>query len=627
MIFIDLTLRRCRPFRLPKRFTPPAAAAVIGLLAFPAMAQVNVFPGGGGVASSAQHTARVTLGQGIMGPAAGTAYSASVGFQSIQDWQVPTGSLPAASATAGAGALVTALIQDDGEVTAATLFYRVGGAVGFTPIALELTDASAGRWSAVIPAQHITSRGVQYYVTASDGIHVSYLPAGAPGVLANLSIALNNHPVFATTAGQYGMYSLPMAAADASPSVVFSQLGSYDPTKWRFGIYSAVDDGYREGAAAGSCSPGQGFWLITKNSQSITATGTTTPLTNSVTLALQPGFNQIANPYDFAINWSDVFADNNVENYLYGWNGTGYDSFSHTTMSPGRGYWVVANTKSAALTFRPLPADTDKSLPSLSPELLAADEEGWSINAVLTAGEFIDGNNRFGMRPLATSDRDAFDFLDAPPPPGEYAAISLLAGDGRRLLSDYRDPLSAGETWDLVLRSNQTGTPYRIDFRADRALPTGWQLVAIDPTGLDEVDLTSGGAVTGQVGAGEFARAWRLAAGDESYLAEARDQAATDYNLSVTSFALRPPCPNPFGSGQGTRIAFAAPRATVATLRVFDLRGRVVKTLHDGAVEQGVYRFDWNGSDDAGRRAAAGVYFLRLKTPETNLIRKVLYVR
>ena len=602
-------------------------AAVFGLFACAAGAQVNVFPGGGGQATSSQHTARVTLGQTIGGPATGIGYTASGGFQSVLDWQAPSGTLPPASVSSGSGAQITALLHDDGTVLAATLFYRVGGQADFTMLEMDLDDPGTGEWMVTIPAADITSKGVQYYITASDGVHLSYFPTGAPANLANLTVALTDHPVITSTAGKYGMYGLPMVAADGRPLQVFQQLGSYDPKTWRFGIYSPADEDYLEGSAAPDCDPGQGFWLITKNARTIHATGTNTPLQDSVELTLGAGFNQIANPYDFPINWNDVHPDYDVDNYLYAWNGTGYDSFSHTILEPGQGYWVFSNAKKKTLSFPPSPAGGDKALPVLSPEILASSEEGWSFNAVLTAGELTDGNNRFGLRDGATADRDRFDFLDAPPPPGDHASLSLLMEDGRRLLSDYRDPASGGETWDLLLSSNMGGTEFRVDFQPDRELPAGWRLLAIDMIDLREVDLSEGGTLIGEIGSGDFARSWRLAAGDEAFLADARDETQTVFNQGITRFSLRPAYPNPFGGGNGTLVAFTVPRATTAALRVYDLRGRVVKTLFNGAVDQGMYKFDWRGRDDDGRRTASGIYFLRLTTPETNLIRKVMFVR
>lgn len=67
--------------------------------------------------------------------------------------------------------------------------------------------------------------------------------------------------------------------------------------------------------------------------------------------------------------------------------------------------------------------------------------------------------------------------------------------------------------------------------------------------------------------------------------------------------------PNPFNPQTTVRLAMA--RAGAATVQVFDVRGRRVRTLLDGAVEAGRHDLVWDGTDDAGRAVSSGVYFVR----------------
>jgi hypothetical protein len=61
----------------------------------------------------------------------------------------------------------------------------------------------------------------------------------------------------------------------------------------------------------------------------------------------------------------------------------------------------------------------------------------------------------------------------------------------------------------------------------------------------------------------------------------------------------------------------------VGAVRVYDLAGRLVKTLWDGPLADAV---SWHLDDDAGRRVANGVYFVNLKTVSRNAIVKVIVV-
>jgi flagellar basal-body rod modification protein FlgD len=44
--------------------------------------------------------------------------------------------------------------------------------------------------------------------------------------------------------------------------------------------------------------------------------------------------------------------------------------------------------------------------------------------------------------------------------------------------------------------------------------------------------------------------------------------------------------------------------------RLYDARGRIVRTLQDATMPAGRYRLSWDGRDASGRSVAAGVYFL-----------------
>ncbi|HMB70748.1 MAG TPA: S8 family serine peptidase [bacterium] len=86
---------------------------------------------------------------------------------------------------------------------------------------------------------------------------------------------------------------------------------------------------------------------------------------------------------------------------------------------------------------------------------------------------------------------------------------------------------------------------------------------------------------------------------------------------------LHPPSPSPFRAV--TTVRLAAPERAEARVEVYDVNGRRVRTLLDRTVPPGDYRLLWDGRDDAGRPAAAGVYFVRLTAPGvTKTVRGVL---
>jgi len=78
-------------------------------------------------------------------------------------------------------------------------------------------------------------------------------------------------------------------------------------------------------------------------------------------------------------------------------------------------------------------------------------------------------------------------------------------------------------------------------------------------------------------------------------------------------FRILYPSPNPFQDE--TRVQFNLPEAMRVTADVWSVSGRRVKTLLDHELQdRGIRELLWTGDDDAGRRAAAGIYFVRVAT-------------
>lgn len=74
-------------------------------------------------------------------------------------------------------------------------------------------------------------------------------------------------------------------------------------------------------------------------------------------------------------------------------------------------------------------------------------------------------------------------------------------------------------------------------------------------------------------------------------------------------------------------IAYRTERPGRVRVRVFDTRGALVRTVEDRDAPAGEQRARWDGRDDAGGRAATGVYFFRIQTADGVAIRKVTFLR
>lgn len=83
-------------------------------------------------------------------------------------------------------------------------------------------------------------------------------------------------------------------------------------------------------------------------------------------------------------------------------------------------------------------------------------------------------------------------------------------------------------------------------------------------------------------------------------------------NLAGSAVRLLQNSPNPFNPM--TRITFANSKAGNVELRIFNVRGELVKTLAKQWFPQGEHTLTWDGSSDSGSRASSGMYYAQVKT-------------
>lgn len=93
---------------------------------------------------------------------------------------------------------------------------------------------------------------------------------------------------------------------------------------------------------------------------------------------------------------------------------------------------------------------------------------------------------------------------------------------------------------------------------------------------------------------------------------------------------LLPNYPNPFNPL--TRVPFELSLGDddiPVTLKILDLRGRIVSTLVDGLLYSPGQRYEvtWNGTDNSGRHQPSGTYLVHLRAGATEQIRTLTMVK
>ena len=216
-----------------------------------------------------------------------------------------------------------------------------------------------------------------------------------------------------------------------------------------------------------------------------------------------------------------------------------------------------------------------------------------------------------------------------------------------------------------------TGCPQgllRIQYRsAGSGGATVWHDIATHRSGVARFDVDGDGVLElGDVGA--FSAAYGLCEGDPAYNTCADIDASGCVNLSdLSKFAiaynggcsgtaiepevaaalaalrsgggnphpgpveselpigLAAPRPNP--ATHATDISFSTATAGPTEVAVYDVNGRVVLTLVSGHQPAGARTVSWNGRDDTGKRVSAGIYFIRLKSPTLDQVRKLTWLQ
>ena len=85
--------------------------------------------------------------------------------------------------------------------------------------------------------------------------------------------------------------------------------------------------------------------------------------------------------------------------------------------------------------------------------------------------------------------------------------------------------------------------------------------------------------------------------------------------------------PNPFNPTTTIEYAIPAGISEQVSLKVYDLRGALVRTLVDEVYDPGTYSAMWDGTDDTGNKVSSGVYIYRLQAGKFTKSNRMLLVK
>ena len=93
----------------------------------------------------------------------------------------------------------------------------------------------------------------------------------------------------------------------------------------------------------------------------------------------------------------------------------------------------------------------------------------------------------------------------------------------------------------------------------------------------------------------------------------------------IKSFKLLQNYPNPFNPS--TSIEYEIPKSGGVEISIYDLNGRLVKTLVQENQQQGRHQVIWDGLDKSNQKVVSSFYIYSIKFDNTTLSKKMVLIK
>ena len=95
--------------------------------------------------------------------------------------------------------------------------------------------------------------------------------------------------------------------------------------------------------------------------------------------------------------------------------------------------------------------------------------------------------------------------------------------------------------------------------------------------------------------------------------------------MRVSRVIALPNIPDPFNPS--TQIRYVLPSASEVSVRVYDVRGRLLRRIFAGYQGEGYQTVTWNGSRDSGGPAPSGTYYVLIEADGEMAVEKVTLLK
>ena len=444
------------------------------------------------------------------------------------------------------------------------------------------------------------------------------------GYTGNYSVKIPN----STLSDQYQIISIPFDLLDFNITDVLKDLGGVDKTKWR--LYGGWDGSeYLEYPSPGflTFKRGEGYWLITKGSQSLTlGAATVSTAQGFFPIQLDSGYNLIGNPFPYPVSWANSLhsTPDSVESWLWGFDGAGFQQVTDI-MQPYTGYFLKSLRKGVTIYINPDQVSASGVLAKTAGVQRQYGEGEWQVRISASDGVASDNDNFAGVLRSAHDDWDAQDFSEPPAAPSDYVALSFNHADWKnnpgRYAGDYRSIHTDGNFWDFDIASAKSEASVSILFAKAGNIPSEFGIFLVDMRTERVVDIGSALSYAFSFDKNESDRSFRLIVGTKDFV----EKNTNGVPMVPLGYSLEQNYPNPFNPS--TTIQYSLAHSAHVEMDVFNVLGQKVRTLFVGDEKIGTYTVVWDGSNDYGAKVSSGVYFYRIRTGEFSATKKLVLVK
>ncbi|RMG24135.1 MAG: hypothetical protein D6730_13110, partial [Bacteroidetes bacterium] len=478
-------------------------------------------------------------------------------------------------------------------------------------IGLEYYFKAVGRYG-----QDAQTPLIHMYIRYPDGIDLDR---------SNASFIMNT---FGVDEKAFRIMAIPLKLEnDSIQRVIGDELGEYNEFRWKFGHYQS--GGLMSGQTLEytkdlyTIEPGKGYWIIMHEemrnaiSEFNTGDGTTVKVSKErpFTIDLEPGWNQIGNPYEFNLLWESIWEESETD--------LQYCIYEDRFQGERDGILLLRKYE-GAFVFAPeaqqmrIPVIKNQAInrqaPVVLPKSSAINAPDWEVNLLLESGDLQYTQGGIGMSTRASESFDRLDIM-RPPRPARYLDLTAYHWEYELwpMFSTDIVPYNDHHIWDFEVEKNSERE--EVSLRWDNGGMGFGRLrlflldlerdIVVDMQAVDHYDFRM---LT-------HSHRLRIYYGDEAFIKA---------HLKPERVRLGLPYPNPFS--QQITIPLSLPQYVnqqyIRTFKVemllFNAIGQQVKKLYEGELESGFHEFVWDGRNDEGLPLPEGVYIyqLRVETPQ-----------